>query len=199
MAVPFVVCAQTYFTKMADEEVGVKHTGKEVFKAKQVVEFRGIFSDETDAGVALGVVVRVIPGKNTFLVRFVEAADEGWGHHLVEREDAPIPTFVRLMQKWGDSNVKKIEGGNDIEWVTAWRILAEANEDDWLEDVPWLKSPTRAIKNIAFAREWMCSEKVSVQATSHLSIESNFKKNKWEPVGEIKVRLVGQLRFGRLG
>jgi hypothetical protein len=155
-----------FITLMDEVEVGIKRGKADILEVGQVVEMRGLYDDEEDAGVAVGVVVRVHTEVNTFHVKFIEAADPSWSWHLFERPGTPSATFVKLMRKWGDAQVKKSADGTEIEWIASWRVLAGKGEAVDLSGLPWLSSVGKVIKSIDFIREWMCAEKVGVKATS---------------------------------
>jgi hypothetical protein len=183
-----------FITLMDEVEVGIKRGKSDILEAGQVVEMRGLYDDEEDAGVAVGVVVRVHTEVNTFHVKFIEAADASWSWHLFDRPGAPSSTLVKLMRKWGDAQVKKTADGTEIEWIASWRVVAGKGEDVELSGLPWLSSAGKVNKSIEFIREWMCSDKVGVKATFPLKVYKAIGQvkrnyNKWEPVG-YRFRLV---------
>jgi hypothetical protein len=151
-------------TLMNEVEIGTKMGKKDVFDAGQVLEVRGLYEDESDAGVAVGVVVRVPNEANTVFIRFIEAADDSWGWHLFERPESTVPTLVKLMRNWGDSKQKKIKGV-EVEWISSWRLIANKSEEPDFTEIPWISSSAKVAKSIKFVREWMCAEKVGVKAT----------------------------------
>jgi hypothetical protein len=155
-----------HFLTLLDETVGFKICeNKAVLKTGQVIVVRGVFDDEGDAGAAVGVVVRPHKEKRGYYVRFVEEGSEDWAWRLFERAEAKEITLMQIMNKWGASEVKK-NGSEDIEWITAWWILAEADEIPDLDELTWLKSRSKVEKSIKFIREWMCTEKEPQKVTN---------------------------------
>jgi hypothetical protein len=166
------------FLTILDNTEGFKISGeKAVLKTGQVIVARGVFEDEGDAGAALAVVIRPHRDARGYFVRFVEAGGDDWAWHLFDRKDAKEITLMQIMSKWGASGVKK-NGPEEIEWVTAWWILAEPDEVPDLDELPWLKSRVKAEKSIKFIREWMCTEKEPQKVTIP------FKVNKPLPSGK---------------
>jgi hypothetical protein len=134
------------------------------FTPGQVIELRGVFDDDSDAGAALVVILRPHKDKGAYYASFVEAVSGEWGWHLFDRTDATKVTLIKLIKVWGDTKVK-VNKGEEIEWITAWRVLSEREEDVALDEVPWLQHQGKAKKSIDFIRGWMVSDKAPDKAT----------------------------------
>jgi hypothetical protein len=169
--------APSFVTLMNESELGVMRSKADVLEAGQVLEMRGVYGDESDAGVAVGVLVRVLPESNAYFVKFIEAADDSWAWHLFERPGAPTPSYVKFMRKWGDSKVTT-QDGKEIEWIASWRVVSAKGKEVDLRSLPWVTSSDKVKKSVEFIRDWMCADKVGVKATFPLRCISHSMANK---------------------
>jgi hypothetical protein len=157
-----------FLTLLSDFEGTKIKEPKEVFKAGQVVEVRGVFDDDSDAGAALAIVVKPHSHKRGFYMIFVEAASDEWGWHLLDRGEAKKVTLVKVIKKW-DETEDKTDKGEEVEWITAWRVLAEKDDEANLDEVPWVKHKGKAAKSIDFVRSWIVSDKAPTKVKIPLS------------------------------
>ncbi len=121
----------------------------------QVVVFHTVFIDGTDAGEALAVILRGATG-NAYWVRFVEVANEYFAWHIFDRAETPNPTYVKLLRTWDDPSIET--SGEEVEWITSWRVLANEGADLELDDLGWLQNAARVRKSIGFIQQMMTSE-----------------------------------------
>ncbi len=122
----------------------------------QVVVFHTVFDDGTDAGEALAVILRGVTGVNAYWVRFVEVANEYYAWHIFDRAETPNPTYVKLLRTWDDPGMET--SGEEVEYVTSWRVLANEGADLELDDLGWLQNAATVRKSIGFIHQMMTSE-----------------------------------------
>jgi hypothetical protein len=133
-------------------------------RAGQVILVHGIFDDGADAGEALGVVIRPGTASRSYMVKFVEAANDYWSWALFDKDDSASQTYVRLMTEWAEPD--RDQSGWPTEWLSAWRVLAEKDKEYDLAEVDWLSNARGCRKSIGFIREMLSSERMAPQVTT---------------------------------
>ena len=141
--------------------------GRAPLSPGQVILVRGLFDDGAPAGQALAIVIK--PGwyPRSYFLRFVEAQNEYWAWHLFEKAETPTPTMSFIVDSW-DWSLKDGQGNPEI--ISAWRVIAEKDEECDLSMVPWLANVSGSTKSITIAREMLASMKEPPKATTPYSL-----------------------------